>query len=218
MRRRVPHHLPIRSEGPRPAHAQCSSPEANVEQSGGVGLGFSLRRIPETCLVPLPRDVPCDAWSANSELANSELWTLLLESMSSPPMFTWHMERDVWRQREEEGERHEWGVRTGDRLLRCLTWAEDNILLAKSRAELRAMWTRAKDLIVKARFMIDEHDPTNCLIWQAAGPRWTWSTPGGLNEIDILGESSALSSVGTTGRRPSNTARTGAARRRHHGN
>lgn len=57
-------------------------------------------------------------------------------------------------------------MRVGDRLLHRLTWADDNIFFAKSRSEMQAMWTRAKDLIVRARFTIDERDPTK---WQVAG-------------------------------------------------
>lgn len=40
--------------------------------------------------------------------------------------------------------------------------------LGECRSEMQAMWTRAKDLIVRARFTMAERDPTKCLIWQAA--------------------------------------------------
>lgn len=75
------------------------------------------------------------------------------------------MERHVWRHWEAEAERRGWAIRLGDDMLRQLMWADDIVLFAKSRTEMEAMWTLAKQLVIAAKFTIDERHPTKCLIW-----------------------------------------------------
>lgn len=47
------------------------------------------------------------------------------------------------------------------------------MLSSKSRAEMQAMWMLAEKLIDRAKYTIDEADPTKCFIWLAAGPKGT---------------------------------------------
>lgn len=72
-----------------------------------------------------------------------------------------------------------------------MTWADDNLLLATSVAQLKEMWAEAKLLLEAALFNIGEDDAEKCAVLNKAGKRSTEKTPKRTDELQILGSNIA---------------------------
>lgn len=103
-------------------------------------------------------------------------------SVSSPALFTWLMVAAMWEPWSEQGEREGWGVDIDGKRLMWITWADDNILIARDAAMTR-IWGEATRLINAAGFTVDATDKEKRSVWTATGPQWRAGAQRGVDTI-----------------------------------
>lgn len=141
-----------------------------------------LCRIERLCSRPL--------WSslADPQIAHKKTsYGVFQGSASSPAILTtWLMKAVLWEPWGRQGECEGWGVDVdGTRM----TWADDNMTVARDARTLRRMWDEATRLIDEAGFTIDSHDVDKCCVWTATGLMWRAEAPRGVEEVKVLGMS-----------------------------